>query len=212
MGREETLNKIRAALGDRRLSDADQAALDKRMATRPAGPDVHLDGDHVSAFIAKSVANLFTVERIASLQMLVGSVRALLPDTETPDISVAPALDHLGWPAAWKINRGAGRRVERMSVTIAVGGIAETGSVVMRSGAGAPTTLNFLPDLHVIVLHAADIVGHPEDVWRRMSTSAAAWPRTVNVISGPSRTADVGGTIVRPAHGPKSVHLIIVDD
>jgi L-lactate dehydrogenase complex protein LldG len=35
-------------------------------------------------------------------------------------------------------------------------------------------------------------------------------PRTVNMISGPSRTADIEQTIVRPAHGPKNMHVIIV--
>jgi L-lactate dehydrogenase complex protein LldG len=35
-------------------------------------------------------------------------------------------------------------------------------------------------------------------------------PRTVNMISGPSRTADIEQTIVRPAHGPKDMHVIIV--
>lgn len=212
MGREEILARIRSALSDRPHAQADNAALDERMAMRPAGPAVHFDGDLLPRFIAKSLANHFTLERIASMQLLVPAIRALLPADETPDISVAQALDHVGWPPEWTINRGAGRPVERLSVTLAYAGIAETGSIVMRSGADSPTTLNFLPDLHVVVLHASDVVRYPEDVWRRMDVSAAAWPRSVNVISGPSRTADVGGTIVRPAHGPKSVQLIIIDD
>ena len=98
-----------------------------------------------------------------------------------------------------------------MSVTLAVAGVAETGSVVFRSDPQNPTTLNFLPDVHVIVLHTPDIVAYTEDVWARMRAEGGNWPRTVNIISGPSRTADVGGVIVRPAHGPKDVHLILVD-
>lgn len=211
LGREDILKRIRAALGDRQISEADQAALDERMATRPAGPRVHFDGELLGRFIAKAETNNFTLERIASLQLLVPAVRALLPaDDEAPDISVAAALGYVGWPPGWKINHGSGRSVERLSVTLALAGIAETGSVVMSSAADSPTSLNFLPDLHVIVLRASDIVGYPEDVWHQMVSKE--WPRTVNVISGPSRTADVGGIIVRPAHGPKRVHLVIVDD
>lgn len=210
MGREEILKRIRSALGGHRQpSDAELTTPGERLAARPAGPDVRLDGELVPLFLAKAAANNFTIERIASLQMLVSSVRALLPEDETPDISVAAALDHVGWPSSWKINLGPGRRVEHLSVTPALTGIAETGSVVLTSSPDSPTSLNFLPDVHVIVLRASDIVGHPEDVWRRIELDQ--WPRAVNVISGPSRTADVGGIIVRPAHGPKRVHLIIVD-
>jgi L-lactate dehydrogenase complex protein LldG len=209
LGREEILKRIRTALGDRQRSDADEAALAERIAARPAGPKVHLDSDLLSTFFAKAAANNFTIERVASLQMLPPAVRALLPRDETPDISVAPALSPVEWPSDWRITRGAGRPVEHLSVTPALAGIAETGSVVLASGPDSPTSLNFLPDLHVVVLRASDIVAHPEDVWRRMQRET--WPRTVNVISGPSRTADVGGIIVRPAHGPKRVHLVIVD-
>lgn len=212
MGREEIFKRIRAALGNRELSADARASLDLRMQTPPRAPVVPLDGDLSDRFFAKATANLFTVERIASLQMLVPVVRSLLPQTEAePDISVADALDFREWPTHWKINRGPGRQVERVSVTPALAGIAETGSVVLVSGPDNPTSLNFLPDQHVVVLRNSDIVAHPEDVWDRMRHAGTAWPRTVNIISGPSRTADVGGVIVRPAHGPKRVHLVIVD-
>lgn len=212
MGREEILRRIRAGLGAHPPSEAEQLEREQRIEMPPVGPRVPFTGDLITRFMAKAAGNLFTIERLGSLQMLVPAIRALLADVEgDPDISVAPALANLGWPAEWKVNRGAGRLVEPLSVTLALAGIAETGSVVMRSGPETPTSLNFLPDTHVIVLRAAGIVGYAEDVWRRMHADGTAWPRTVNVISGPSRTADVGGILVRPAHGPKRVHLVIVD-
>lgn len=169
--------------------------------------------DDLEAFLAKARANLFTVERVASLQMLVPAVRKLLPETrEVPDISVAPALKHLGWPADWKVNFGPGRRIEPLSVTLAVAGIAETGSLVLQSGGDSPMTLNFLPDTHVVALRKSDIVRHIEDAWARLGSKDGLGPRTLSIISGPSRTADVGGVVVRPAHGPKSLHLVLVED
>lgn len=211
-GRDGILTRIKAAIGNRQLSEEERQALERRMENPPAGPRPKIDDDRLAQFIAKAEANLFTVETIASLQMLVPTVRKLLPQgSAVADISVAPALANLGWPADWTINYGAGRRIEPMSVTLAAAGIAETGSVVFRSDPQNPTTLNFLPDVHVIVLRTHDIVAHAEDVWARMRAEGKDWPRTVNIISGPSRTADVGGVIVRPAHGPKDVRLILVD-
>lgn len=205
------LARIRAALGDRGRSEDAQNALEQRMNAPPVGPRPRVDDDRQGQFIAKTEANLFTVETIASLQLLVPMVRRLLAGTSEPNISVAPALTHLGWPTDWTINSGAGRMIEPLSVTLAIAGVAETGSVVFRSDPDNPTTLNFLPDTHVIVLRTSDIVAHMEDVWARLRAGGPDWSRAVNIVSGPSRTADVGGIIVRPAHGPKDVHLILVD-
>jgi L-lactate dehydrogenase complex protein LldG len=210
--RDHMLARIREALGDRPRSSEAIARLEQRLASPPIGPRPSLGDDTLGRFIAKVEANLITVERIGWLQMLVPAVGALLPQPpERPDLSVAPALASLGWPSDWSINFGAGRKKEPLSVTPAVAGIAETGSLVLRSDAGSPTTLNFLPDVHVIVLRASDVVAYPEDVWTLVRAKGADWPRTVNVVSGPSRTADVGGIVVRPAHGPKRVHLVLCD-
>lgn len=209
--REDMLARIRAALGNPERSAVRQAELDHALAVPRVGPQPRLGGDPTSVFLAKADANLFTVERITSVQMLVRAVQALLPQEAKPVISVAPALRDLGWPGDWTVNFGPARRVEMISVTPAFAGIAETGSVVLRSAPSSPTTLNFLPDLHVVLLREADIVAHPEDAWARLRASGGDWPRAVNVIAGPSRTADVGGVIVRPAHGPKSVHLVLCD-
>jgi L-lactate dehydrogenase complex protein LldG len=209
-GRETVLARIKAALGNRLPTKAEAASIEERTTSPPVGPRPGLAGDLIEQFVAKARGNLFTVERIASLQLLVPAVEGLLAGTSgVPDISVAPALSHLGWPAGWRINFGAGRRIEPMTVTPVLAGIAETGSVVLLSSPSSPTSLNFLPDTHVVVLRASDIVGFAEDVWARLCRED--WPRTVNIISGPSRTADVGGIVVRPAHGPKAVHLILVD-
>lgn len=210
--RDEVLARIRAALGNPQRPGDALETLEERIRAPAARPRPVLPDDRLGHFVAKAQANLFTIERLASLQLLVPAVGALMSRTAVAgNISVAPALAHLGWPADWTINTGPGRMVEPLSVTMAMAGIAETGSVVLRSDAGNPTTLNFLPDIHVVVLRASDVLAYPEDVWARMRAEGEHWPRAVNVVAGPSRTADVGGIIVRPAHGPKDVHLILID-
>lgn len=211
-GRQNVLARIRAALSDRPHPREDAASIAARIKRPLVGPHPTLSGDMVEQFIAKSRNHLFTVERIPSLESLVPAVQKIMGEANSkPDISVAPALAHLPWPADWRINYGAGRRIEPLSVTPAIAGIAETGSVVVCSSPSSPTSLNFLPDIHVVVLRTSDIVAHADDVWTRLRVEGGDWPRTVNIVSGPSRTADVGGIVVRPAHGPKSIQLILVD-
>jgi len=80
------------------------------------------------------------------------------------------------------------------------------------SGAHSPTTLNFLPDVHIVIVRRQQIVTHIEDVWRRMRSEVNEVPRTINFITGPSRTADIEQTIQLGAHGPRSLHVVLVEN
>ena len=75
-----------------------------------------------------------------------------------------------------------------------------------------PTTLNFLPEAHTVLIEAADIVGSYEEAWDRLRAihGKGTLPRAVNLISGPSRTADIEQTIVRGAHGPRRLLVLIL--
>ena len=81
----------------------------------------------------------------------------------------------------------------------------------MNSGPQTPTTLNFLPDREIVVLEARNIVPHLEDAWTRLRQSDAFPPRALNLITGPSRTADIEQTIQVGAHGPRSLMILIVN-
>ncbi|RPH66422.1 MAG: lactate utilization protein, partial [Hyphomicrobiales bacterium] len=94
----------------------------------------------------------------------------------------------------------------------AFAGIAESGTIIQVSGPDNPTTLNFLPEAHIVVLELDSLFASYEEAWSKLRKAfgEGVMPRTVNMISGPSRTADIEQTIVRPAHGPKNMHVIIV--
>ena len=98
-----------------------------------------------------------------------------------------------------------------MSVTPCLAGIAEIGSLILASRPDSPTTLNFVPDHHLVVLHTGQILRHFEDVWPLVRALPGGMPRTVNIVAGPSRTGDVELTLQLGAHGPRSVHVILVD-
>ena len=119
-------------------------------------------------------------------------------------------LAKLPWHRAAAIEVAEGRAVDsdKASLTRAFAGVAESGTIIQLSGPDNPTTLNFLPEAHIVVLEAKNLHASYEEVWTRLR--GRPMPRTVNMISGPSRTADIEQTIVRPAHGPKNMHVIIV--
>ena len=80
------------------------------------------------------------------------------------------------------------------------------------SGPDHPVSLNLLPDTHVVVLREGDIVSGYEEVWQRLRARYGknAMPRTVNTITGPSRTGDIEQTIELGAHGPRRMHIVVV--
>jgi L-lactate dehydrogenase complex protein LldG len=89
---------------------------------------------------------------------------------------------------------------------------AESGTLLLASGPDTPTTINFRPETHVVVVDAGDIVGDYETVWDvvRERYGKGALPRTVNMITGPSRSGDIEQTIILGAHGPRRLHIVIV--
>jgi L-lactate dehydrogenase complex protein LldG len=94
--------------------------------------------------------------------------------------------------------------------------VAETGTLVLVSGAGRPRSTSLLPPCHIALFDRAALV---ESLYQ-VGVFLEAWhgdgisPGTgavVNFITGPSRTADIELTLTRGVHGPKEVHAIFVD-
>ena len=134
-------------------------------------------------------------------------------------IAPDPRLKSLDWTASTSlmVNDGRADGDDPVSVSHAIGGVAETGTLVLTSGPESPTSLNFLPLDHIVVVRADDIAGDYEALWDRIRQMAAdngtsgKLPRTVNWITGPSRTADIEQTLLLGAHGPQRLHIIMVD-
>jgi L-lactate dehydrogenase complex protein LldG len=206
--REAILNSVRTALKRGPLDDSKRAALDARVPqhTRPAQEE-----DNVARFISKFESRAGTVARVADMAAVPAAVEGYRASKQIPiRIAVGAALKDLPWPDNLEIHHERAAVSETMSVSPALLGIAETGSLMLAAGPGSPTTHNFVPDDHVVVLEAASIVTHFEDGWAKLRTRPEGMPRATNIISGPSRTADVEQTIQLGAHGPRRVHVILV--
>ena len=131
---------------------------------------------------------------------------AMAPD---PDLEAIPWSER----PTLSIRRGKTEGADQVSVTGAFAAVAETGTLMMASGPNHPSTLNFLPETHIVVLPAAKVVGPYEDAWTRLRAARGdAPPRTVNFITGPSRTGDIEQRILMGAHGPRRLHVVLIDD
>jgi L-lactate dehydrogenase complex protein LldG len=169
-----------------------------------------LDHAHlVEMFCEKVIMAQATVETVPSGNDVPAIVANRFPDA---DIVVSEILDNLPW------SRVPLRRVELdlnkdgiIAVTDCFAGVAETGTLVMLSGPNRDSRLNFVSQTQVVVVDASSIVGPYEDVWKRMADETISMPRSVNFVTGPSRTADIEQTIELGAHGPGEIHVIIVD-
>ena len=127
--------------------------------------------------------------------------------------STAPAAEVA---AAEREQRRALAAAADLGVTGADLAIAETGTLVVVSGAGRPRSASLLPPCHVAVFDREVLVesllqaGLVLEAWHDGATSEARGA-SINFITGPSRTADIELTLTRGVHGPKEVHAVFVE-
>jgi L-lactate dehydrogenase complex protein LldG len=166
-----------------------------------------------------------TVVRVADMKAVPDAVADYLRGENLPsEIVMAPdpTLDDAPWDenTLLEIRRGNPVEADQVSVTSAPAAVAETGTLAMFSGPDHPSTLNFIPETHVVVLPASRMVKSYEDVFDAIREQAGdpdkgrggLPPRTLNFITGPSRSGDIEQTLLLGAHGPRRLHIVIVDD
>ena len=214
---------IRQSLGVTGDEPARRAAVAERLKQHPRGV-IPARGqlppkERVKLFADMVEAAAGTVAMLPSAADVPAAVAALLRKHNLP-MQVRrgddPRLAALPWgnERTLEVSTGASDGHQLVSVSHAFAGVAETGTLVMASGPDNPTTLNFLPDTHIVVVNAKDITGDYETVWARVRETFGieALPRAINLVTGPSRSADIAQILILGAHGPRRLHVLIVGE
>ena len=219
--REQILAGIRRSLKRGRLDAARETELRDRVAAHrrnlvPARAAALDDPGRVDLFVEMAEGVQATVARVNSPAAVPEAVARYLAAENLPaDLVLAPdlSLDDILWDARplLRTRRGRAEAGDRVSLTRCFVAIAETGTLMLISGAETPTTLNFLPDTHIVLVYADQVVATYEDGWDRLRTDGGM-PRAINFITGPSRTGDIEQRIELGAHGPRRLHIILIDD
>jgi L-lactate dehydrogenase complex protein LldG len=217
--RDKILGAIRAKLGVRGDEAGRRGLVRTRIDRAPAGIiPVRAQEDRaalIKRFIASLEAQGATVQRLKKRAEAPEAIAAFLRGLNMPlqlRMGDDPALQDLPWDIApYELRRGPAEANDLTSLSHAACGAAETGTLFLTSGAANPSTLNFLPETHIVLIASEDIAGSYEEAWGkvRQTHGRGKMPRTVNLVSGPSRTADIEQTIIMGAHGPKRLLVLI---
>lgn len=220
--REDILSNIRRSLGVNGREAPRISAVQERLRAAPRGVMPlrgQVSGDErVALFRAEAERVAATVAEVARPQDIVNEAARYLREHNLPAtlrMGADARFAELDWSeTAIEVTHGPSKGDDLNGLSHAFGAIAETGTIAMTSGPGNPTTLNFLPDNHIVVLREADLMGDAESLWDRLRAAygKAVAPRTVNLITGPSRSGDIEQQIVLGAHGPRRLHIIILRD
>ena len=193
--RDHILASIRTGLGTKRAAPA---------YTFPAFSE-----DAVSRFITKARASVAEVDLIGSTDEAPAAILAILAKANARPrlhIPVGSALRDLPWGRTPGLTIEMGPPTgEDAALSAADYAIAETGTLVFFSGALKPSSWHFRPGREIVLVRRGAILRQFEDVIALLRTM----PATLNLITGPSRTADIEQTIELGAHGPRHLNILL---
>lgn len=214
--RSAILGAIRAATRSPERLPADIASEAAALIAEPAAVQPDFGGvPLVERFVTKATSERVTatIARVGGMSEVPATVADYLDQrNQQMQVAVQPTLllEQLDWSGFERLDDLA--HDGAVAVTLAEYGIAETGSVVFRSGQDAPLLMTFLPLIHVVVLEASKILAYPEDLWPHLGGADAPQSRALTLVTGTSGTADIEAINVRGAHGPRSMHIVLVSD
>jgi L-lactate dehydrogenase complex protein LldG len=132
---------------------------------------------------------------------------------EPPVIGCPFPFSTVQLPDSYRTDELTPRALEKAQTGVsgALLGIASHGSIVLPHGESLDEPVSLFGNRHVAVVRTSDVVADLETAFERLGPRIVDRRRGAVLATGPSATADMGA-LVKGAHGPRSVHVIIVDE
>lgn len=220
MSRQTILTAIRRGLKRGPLPADQMAMLRGRLTQHPRHlipARSHLPHPEQVDLFTRNVEKEFgSVAHVPDMNAVPGAVTDYLAAQNLPGSVIMaphPELQAIPWSVRplLEIREGRAQGTDAVSVQHGFAGIAETGTLMLPSAPERPVTLNLLAETEIVVLRTSVIVGAYEEAWDRLRTELGAMPRNVMLITGPSRSADIEQTLELGAHGPRRLHIVLVE-
>lgn len=208
--REKILGKLRGAA--RPFSEVEPIVERRRMIPQQdLSPQEQLrlfidEAESVGCFVYQLDHNA----AFEQIMELIDGDRSVLSwdENQTPFEGLHGMLESLGVTVAEPNDGDA-----RVGITGVSAALAATGSLVLESGAGRYRSASLLPEVHIALMRAEQILPDLE-TWQGAQKQAGypAFTESSNttVVTGPSKTADIAHQLVKGAHGPREAHVIIL--
>jgi L-lactate dehydrogenase complex protein LldG len=224
------LARIRTGLAQSRATLADMAAR----APHTAPPFVHPPQDDLAAQFATELTRLEGFpHRCADDEDALEAIRAILQQHQATSV-VAWDRAEIGLPGLDALLAELGAHVldgdiigsERAAhltalepapvcISGADAGIAESGTLVLRSGAGRGRLASLIAPVHIAVLRRAQIArglgAALAQIRARYGHDPLVDSSNLTLITGPSRTGDIELTLTLGVHGPREIHVVLID-
>jgi L-lactate dehydrogenase complex protein LldG len=214
--RENILARIRARQGKPPAPGIDEReAVRAHVAAHPQNARPRTEWDQVARFREQALRHSSTIDEVESLGAVPAAVaRYLTENNLAKQVVCWNELADLDWSGAGvEVAVREAREPDMVGITGAFCAIAETGTLMTVSGPQTAATVSLLPETHIAVVRASRIVRAMEEAWQLLRNEyPSALPRSVNFISGPSRSADIEQTVTIGVHGPYRVHIVLVHD
>lgn len=198
---------------------ASAAAIERERAALGSAPQPNLGGAALAeTFLCNVLRNRGSADCAPDRTAAVKAVAAYLYEHLRSQRLVAgndARLAAMPWRDAGVLPRfGSIDSAEPAAMSFADLAIAEFGAVVSLTGRGNPARNSLLPEHHIVLVDASDLVATAEEAWSRIAgiMDRRARPRGIQFIAGPSSTADIEGQLVYGAHGPRNWHVILQGD
>ena len=172
-------------------------------------PDLDACGRAIAALAAERAPEWGTVRQVMrwSDPLLDGlGLEALMP--EGIAVKTVPAADSFTEAQRLQFRREV--IASYIGITTADYLLADTASLVLLGGRGRARSVSLVPSIHIAVVPKSRMLGSYRQMLSRLN--ARSLPSNISIITGPSKTADIEATLIHGAHGPREMHLFVVQD